>query len=127
MMFIMTHHPSISVLQSWGQSVQAQDMAAVLAHYHVDGTLWPTLSNELRTSTDRIQDYFDHFLPKVQGEVEWLSTHCQELSDTACICSGSYRFPLTDGPADARFTYVVTQNDAGDWKISHHHSSLMPN
>ena len=66
----------------------------------------------------------DHFLPKINGDVEWNQCCFQSISDTECVWSGIYSFNLVGGITRARFTYVLTKiND--DWKIKHHHSSLM--
>ncbi len=68
---MMTQEVAFQCLDSWGKSVARKDKAAVLDHYIETATLWPTLSNELRQGPERIGDYFDHFLPKIDGEVEY--------------------------------------------------------
>ena len=122
---MMTQEVAFQCLDSWGKSVARKDKAAVLNHYVDTGTLWPTLSNELRQGHDRIGDYFDHFLPKIDGDVEWNQCLFQSISDTHCVWSGIYTFSLTSGVTRARFTYTLVKQD-GEWKILHHHSSLMP-
>lgn len=120
-------HESFSCLESWGKSVKAQDKPAVLAHYANGGTLWPTLSNHIREDPDRIGDYFDHFLPKIDGvgEVEWNQNVCQPINETHVMWSGVYTFHLTQGATKARYSYLLTK-DGDRWQIVHHHSSLMP-
>ena len=122
---MMTQEVAFQCLESWGKSVSRKDKAAVLDHYIETATLWPTLSNELRQGPERIADYFDHFLPKIDGEVEWNQCCFQAINDTECVWSGIYTFQLTSGVTRARFTYVLTKVGK-DWKIKHHHSSLMP-
>jgi hypothetical protein len=120
-----TQKDSFNCLESWGRSVAEKNKSLVLAHYHETASLWPTLSNELRQSNRHIGDYFDHFLPKIDGEVEWNQCAYHAISDTHCSWSGIYTFHLTSGVTRARFSYVLTKiNNA--WKILHHHSSLMP-
>lgn len=122
---MMTQEVAFQCLESWGNAVAKKDKALVLSHYADNASLWPTLSNELRQTEDRIGDYFDHFLPKITGSVEWNQCSYQAISDTHCVWSGIYTFNLTSGVTRARFTYtLVKQND--DWKILHHNSSLMP-
>merc|ERR1719411_1086135 len=58
-------HESFACLKSWGESVKAKNKPAVLDHYAENGTLWPTLSNELRKDEGRIGNYFDSFLAKI--------------------------------------------------------------
>ena len=122
---MMTQEVAFQCLESWGNAVTNKDKALVLSLYADNASLWPTLSNELRQTEDRIGDYFDHFLPKIAGSVEWNQCSYQAISDTHCVWSGIYTFNLTSGVTRARFTYtLVKQND--DWQILHHHSSLMP-
>ena len=121
---MMTQEVAFQCLDSWGRAVAKKDKSGVLNHYIDSATLWPTLSNELRQGPDRISDYFDHFLPKINGDVDWNQCCFQSISDTECVWSGIYSFNLIGGITRARFTYVLTKiND--DWKIKHHHSSLM--
>ena len=122
---MMTQEVAFQCLESWGNAVPKKDKPLVLSHYADNASLWPTLSNELRQSEDRIGDYFDLFLPKIAGNVEWNQCSYQAISETHCVWSGIYTFNLSSGVTRARFTYtLVKQND--DWKILHHHSSLMP-
>lgn len=116
---------SFDCLRSWGNAVAAQDKPLVLSHYADSATLWPTLSNHLRESASTISDYFDLFLPKINGNVSWDNACYQPIDDTNAVWSGSYTFELANGPTQARFTYVL-QKQGSDWKIRHHHSSLMP-
>jgi hypothetical protein len=122
---MMTQEVAFQCLDSWGKSVSNKNKTKVMEHYIDTATLWPTLSNELRQGTDRISDYFDHFLPKINGNVEWNQCCYQAISDTHCVWSGIYSFQLTQGITRARFTYVLIK-PGEDWKIKHHHSSLMP-
>ena len=121
---MMTQEVAFQCLESWGNAVANKDKSLVLGHYAENASLWPTLSNELRQSEDRIGDYFDLFLPKIAGSVEWNQCSYQAISDTHCVWSGIYTFNLTSGVTRARFIYLVKQND--EWKILHHHSGLMP-
>jgi uncharacterized protein (TIGR02246 family) len=111
-------------LQTWGNAVANRDMDAVLDCYVDGATLWPTLSNELRTTKPAIQNYFELFLPKINGSVEWNHINVQEINETHCVCAGTYTFDLTSGKTGARFTYTLTKQADGRWKVLHHHSSL---
>merc|ERR1711981_1436183 len=85
-------HESFACLKSWGESVKAKNKPAVLAHYAENGTLWPTLSNELRKDEGRIGNYFDSFLAKIDGvgDVEWNETCDQPAGDGFRMWSGIY-------------------------------------
>ena len=79
-------------LESWGKSVSNKDKIALLGHYTNSATLWPTLSDKLRDNPNGIADYFDHFLPKINGDVEWNQCSYQPIGDKHCIWSGVYTF-----------------------------------
>ena len=49
---MMMTQSAFQCLDSWGKSVARKDKTAVLNHYVDTGTLWPTLSNELRQGHD---------------------------------------------------------------------------
>ena len=116
---------ALECLKSWGNAVAKRDKAAVLKMYANSSTLWPTLSNQLRQTELEKGQYFDNFLLKITGDVSWDHCKFQQINNDNCIMSGTYTFRLTTGVTQARFTYaLVKQND--EWKISHHHSSLMP-
>ena len=122
---MMTQEVAFQYLKEWGESVESKNKEAVLNLYSDGASLWPTLSNRLRQSRDQIADYFDLFLPKIDGPVEWNQCAFQPINEDYCVWSGIYTFQLKDGQTRARFTYVLKkENDS--WKIYHHHSSLMP-
>ena len=122
---MMTQEVAFQYLNQWGEAVAKQDKETVLSLYSDDATLWPTLSNVLRQTKDTIGDYFDLFLPKIDGAVEWNQCAYQAIDDSNCVWSGIYTFQLKEGQTRARFTYVLKKVDDA-WKIYHHHSSLMP-
>ena len=62
---------SLQSVNKWLNAVAKQDKDELLSLYSDDATLWPTLSNVFRQSNDEISDYFDLFLQKIDGEVEF--------------------------------------------------------
>jgi hypothetical protein len=50
-----------------------------------------------------------------------------ELGCNLAVDEGTYRFALHDPEAqvDARYTFVYGRRE-GEWRILHHHSSLVP-
>jgi len=97
-------------------------------------TFWPTLSNEMRTSEDGVNSYFDGedsnsgFLSKLDRnhDIVWNRAEGHNLGENLVLWSGSYTFGLADNAkVTARFSYLVKKID-DDWKILHHHSSQMP-
>ena len=112
----------------WNNSLQTLDPAKVTANYSEEAVLWPTVANKPRTTHAEIQDYFVHFLEKKpHGEINksHVKIGCNKAYDV-----GVYTFALTgkDGVVQhvrARYSFVYEYKD-GQWLISHHHSSAMP-
>ncbi|KAG7345618.1 calcium/calmodulin dependent protein kinase II association-domain containing protein [Nitzschia inconspicua] len=123
-----------SLFDLWKDALLTGDSEKVAKCYASHATLLPTLSNTPRNDYESIKDYFDQFLHKqpegriVQGIVQ--------LGDdgTWAQDSGIYEFRLgIDGSVvRARYSFIyqkLAQEDdehQAEWKIVHHHSSLMP-
>jgi len=115
------------LFERWNQALKTGNAAQVAALYAEDAVLLPTVSNVARTSRNEIRDYFEHFLEKKpNGFINQRNVKfgCNKITD-----AGIYTFTLNDGgkisEVPARYTFVYEQRD-GDWKIIHHHSSVMP-
>jgi uncharacterized protein (TIGR02246 family) len=83
------------------------------------------VSNVPRTDFDSIKNYFDAFLlKKPQGEI--VEGHIR-IGDGWAQDTGIYEFTLgaSGDKVLARYSYVYVLED-GEWKIAHHHSSVMP-
>lgn len=96
----------------------------VAKRYSKNSVLLPTLSDVARYDEAGIIDYFDFFLQKEpQGEIlEGEAIAGNGWAQDA----GIYEFTFNDGSkARGRYSYVYVWED-GEWKISHHHSSLLP-
>jgi uncharacterized protein (TIGR02246 family) len=98
---------------------------AVVARYASDAVLLPTVWNGPFTTSREIRKYFVHFLEdKPQGEIDsrYVQIGCNMVQD-----AGIYTFTLHGGPdtVQARYTFIYRWNGS-EWKISHHHSSKMP-
>jgi len=114
-----------ALFQLWDDALATGDSAMVAARYSSGAVLLPTVSDEARYTKDRIQDYFDHFLLKkpkgtiLEGEIIVGTNWAQD--------AGIYEFAMgIDGSTvKGRYSFVYVFED-GDWKISHHHSSVMP-
>ncbi|BBP44935.1 hypothetical protein THMIRHAS_03080 [Thiosulfatimonas sediminis] len=111
----------------WNMALQTHDQKAVASLYWEDAILLPTVSNVPRVNHAEIEDYFHHFLEsKPYGTIisRNLKQGCNKLTD-----AGVYEFKvIKDGKPQvvpARYTFVYEFRN-GEWKISHHHSSMMP-
>ena len=112
---------------AWNNALQTGDAKTVAALYTDDAVLLPTVSNLPRTTAREIEDYFTHFLQKNPvGTVRQrnIKQGCNKLTD-----AGIYDFVITSKgkkeivPARYTFVYEFRNNE---WKIVHHHSSMMP-
>ena len=101
------------------------DPDAVAKRYATKSVLLPTVSGEPHTDYDGIKSYFVDFLQKKPQGVILESNVIQ--GDDWCMDAGIYEFTMgaTGDVVKARYTYVYTYED-DEWKISHHHSSVMP-
>lgn len=108
----------------WNASLRTLDADKVTANYASDGVLLPTVSNQPRTTPTQIHDYFVNFLKdKPQGKIDTrtIKIGCNVAQDV-----GTYTFTLKGNQqVHARYTYVYEWKN-GQWLISHHHSSMMP-
>lgn len=113
------------LFELWNSALDTLDSDAVAARYAKSGVLLPTVSDVPRTDYDSIKDYFNNFLlMKPQGEI--LESNVL-IGTNWCQDAGIYEFTMgADGTkVKARYSFVYTLED-GQWKIAHHHSSMMP-
>jgi uncharacterized protein (TIGR02246 family) len=114
----------------WSDSLLTLDPAAVAALYTENNDFLPTQSGEFKHGRAAAEGYFHHFLEKHPvGRVTEESV--QALGEKSYLHSGHYNFELDDGQGgrqtvEARFSFVWTQTENGDWLIAHHHSSVRP-
>jgi len=109
----------------WNDALATGDSRLVAARYASDAVLLPTVSDTPRTDYDLIKNYFDSFLlKKPQGVI---TDGNIRIGDGWAQDAGIYEFTMgaTGDKVKARYTFVYTYVD-GQWKIAHHHSSVMP-
>lgn len=114
-----------SLFNLWNDALATLDSDAVAMRYAKKAVLLPTVSDTPRTDYDSIKDYFDSFLlKKPQGKI--LDSFVT-IGDNFCKDVGVYEFTMgADGTqVKGRYSFVYVFED-GEWKISHHHSSVMP-
>jgi uncharacterized protein (TIGR02246 family) len=115
------------LLTLWCTTLERGNPQDLVALYAPDATLLPTVSNQTRSSSAQILEYFERFL-QLQPRAK---KHTQNISvyEKIAINSGVYSFQTQTaaGPQDlvCRFTFVYRKDTAG-WRIIEHHSSMMP-
>jgi len=115
------------LFKQWNDALQTGSAKKVAALYAEDAVLLPTVSNLPRTTPAEIEDYFNHFLEKKPfGTVKQrnIKKGCNKVTD-----AGVYDFAVvSNGKKEivpARYTFVYEYRN-NQWKIVHHHSSMMP-
>ncbi len=115
------------LFKKWNDALQTGNAKTVAALYAEDAVLLPTVSNLPRTTQEEIEDYFNHFLEKKPyGIIKQrnIKKGCNKLTD-----AGIYHFQVvSNGKKEvvpARYTFVYEYRN-NQWKIVHHHSSMMP-
>jgi uncharacterized protein (TIGR02246 family) len=114
-----------NLFQLWNSALATEDPDAVAKRYSKQPVLLPTVSDVPRTDYALIKDYFVGFLKKKpQGEI--LESYVT-IGNNWCQDNGIYEFTMgaTGDKVKGRYTFVYVWED-GQWKISHHHSSVMP-
>jgi uncharacterized protein (TIGR02246 family) len=114
-----------SLFYLWNDALATGNSKIVAKRYAKEAVLLPTVSDIPRTDFASIKDYFDAFLKKKpQGEIV---NGFIKIGDGWAQDTGIYEFTMgIDGSkVKARYSYVYVKEN-GQWKISHHHSSVMP-
>lgn len=109
----------------WNDALATLDSDTVTRRYAKNAVLLPTVSDTPRTDYKSIKAYFDDFLMrKPQGVILESYATCGR---GWCKDVGIYEFTMgsTGDKVKARYSYVYVFED-GEWKIAHHHSSVMP-
>lgn len=114
-----------SLFTLWNDALATLDPDTVARRYSKEAVLLPTVSDTPRTDYGLIKNYFEAFLKKKpQGEI--VSGDIM-IGNNWAQDAGIYEFTMgADGSkVKARYSFVYVFED-GQWKISHHHSSIMP-
>lgn len=117
-----------SLFDKWNAALQTGDAKIVAALYGPEAVLLPTVSNNVRTSPQEIEDYFVNFL-KLKPFGRIVESHIRKIASGLAIHSGVYAFSLQkDGKpttVQARFSFTYKKFN-GEYFIIDHHSSAMP-
>lgn len=115
-----------NLFQLWNAALLTKDPDTVAMRYADDGTLLPTMSDTPRDTYDLIKDYFVTFLEKEpSGEIIQSFVKIGKNYDW-CSDVGIYEFSFSDGSkVRGRYSFLYIY-EGGEWMISHHHSSQMP-
>ena len=119
----MSDSTASELLQEWTSAVKSGDPKQVTSRYRDDGILLGTFSNKERVGHELILEYFENLL-KSPVEVQILSEN-PHVFESAAVNTGHYNFVTGGKTINARFSFVYHKSN-GEWKITSHHSSVMP-
>lgn len=114
-----------ALFERWNNALVRGDADKVVALYATDSILLPTVSNQVRLSAAEKRDYFVHFLenqPRGSIDQRFVDVGCNRVVDAGLY---TFRFDKTGAEVHARYTFTWALID-GDWRITSHHSSAMP-
>lgn len=113
------------LFQLWNDALATGDADAVAQRYSKDATLLPTVSDVPRTTYALIKDYFVLFLKKKPTGA--IKESYVNIGNNWCQDNGIYEFTMgtTGDKVTGRYSFIYVYED-NEWKISHHHSSVMP-
>mmetsp|Transcript_27226 Transcript_27226/g.31074 ORF Transcript_27226/g.31074 Transcript_27226/m.31074 type:complete len:203 (+) Transcript_27226:30-638(+) len=109
----------------WNDALATLDADTVAKRYASTSVLHPTISDVPRTDYDSIKSYFVGFLKtRPQGAIVQSNVI---QGDDWCMDAGVYEFTLAVSSEKvlARYSFVYVYEE-DEWKIAHHHSSIMP-
>jgi uncharacterized protein (TIGR02246 family) len=127
---LITKNKVRNLFHLWNDALATGDPKVVAARYADKAVLLPTVSDLPRTTPELIEDYFVNFLKlSPQGKIVESFVDIGP-SGNWCSDSGIYVFTMAaegNRKVRARYSFVYTRDENdGQWKISHHHSSQMP-
>jgi uncharacterized protein (TIGR02246 family) len=115
--------------RDWAEAMSAHDADRVYALYSPDAVLWGTRAPTLRTTPDKVREYFG-ILKTVPATYKATlgEQHIRVHGDMA-INTGYYTFSQVDAGKEvlrpSRFSFVY-KKVGGKWLIIDHHSSAVP-
>lgn len=114
------------LFERWNKDLGTGDPDKVVENYAPESILLPTLSNVPRRTEDEKKDYFVHFLEqKPTGKVD---ERMVQIDCNTALDAGIYTFTFEDQhTVKARYTFTYRWfPEQGQWLITSHHSSAMP-
>ena len=121
----VTEDQIAALFDRWNASLASGDPAKVVANYATPSILLPTMSNIPRLTPAEKADYFAHFLEKQPSgkiDMRFIEIGCNSAVDAGLY---TFTFAKTGAKVQARYSFTYKLVD-GQWLITSHHSSAMP-
>jgi len=121
----VTEQQVASLFDRWNASLATGNPHKVAENYASQSILLPTVSNKPRLTVAEKEDYFEHFLenrPSGKIDQRFIKLGCNTALDAGLY---TFTFARTGAVVKARYSYTY-ENIGGQWLITSHHSSAMP-
>lgn len=123
------HEIASTNFSQWNSALQTGDAKKVASLYSPESTFLPTVSDKFIRGQEEAEGYFEHFLEKnPTGEI--IDETVRVISPDSYLHSGMYNFEVGQEDKretlEARFSFIWKKDEAGQWQIIHHHSSVKP-
>ena len=114
-----------SFFHLWNDALASLNATNVANRHGKSAILLPSASDHARRNITAIKEYYDEFLKLKPQAV--IRDSFVSRGDRYCFDVGTYEFTMgaTGEKVNARYTFVYVYEDS-EWKIMHHHSSIMP-
>ena len=128
----MTETEQFEIASNWFKQLEQRDLDQLISLYS-DSRLsfHPTLWDEHIRDRVRARDYFVSFLAK-RPQVLAFEGDFLSLDDRSFLYAGTMTLKLgsqnqnTESRVTARFSFVWTKEGDSQWRILHHHNSVVP-
>ena len=118
-----------SATRAWAEAMTQHDIERVYALYDPEAVLWGTRSPTIRSSPEKVRDYFGILKTVPATYKVTLGEQNVRIYGDMAINSGSYTFSQVENDKEvlrpSRFSFVYRKNN-GRWLIVDHHSSAVP-
>ena len=114
-----------ALFHEWNDALATLNSTRVANRHGKSAILHPSASDDVRKNITSIKEYYDVFLKLKPQAV--IRDSFVFRGDKYCFDVGTYEFTMraTGDKVNARYTFVYVFEDY-EWKIMHHHSSVMP-
>ena len=128
----MTETDQYELASNWFKQLEQRDLEQLMSLYsNTRLSFHPTLWNEHIRDRARAREYFVSFLAKrphlqsFEGTLLDLGEHTFLYAGTMILRMGNQRQDKKN-QISARFSFVWTKEDDDQWRIIHHHNSVVP-
>lgn len=128
----MTETEQFEIASNWFKQLEQRDLDQLISLYSDTRlSFHPTLWNEHIRDRARAREYFVSFLAKrphvhsFEGKFLGLGEHTFLYAGTMALGIGKQNHD-TKNQITTRFSFIWTKEDDNQWRILHHHNSVVP-